>query len=71
MALCSISNSAGLGMGTVVNIAGIGMGLERQHDWMGRAWELDVRGWGGDGSKCSGSGWVWDCNSNPVQNSSD
>jgi len=31
----SISNSAGLGMGTVVNIAGIGTGLERQHEGMG------------------------------------
>jgi len=32
-------------MGTIVNIAGMGMGLERQHEGMGRAWELDVRGW--------------------------
>jgi len=32
-------------MGAVVNIAGIGTGLERQHEGMGRAWELDVRGW--------------------------
>jgi len=32
-------------MGTVVNIAGMGTGLERQHEGMGRAWELDVRGW--------------------------
>jgi len=46
------------------------MGLERQHEGMGRAWELDVRGWGGDGNKCSGSRWVRGCNSNPVQNSS-
>ena len=52
----NISNSAGLWMGTVVNIAGMGTGLERQHEGMGRAWELDVRGWGGDGNECSGSG---------------
>jgi len=54
-------------MGTVVNIAGMGMGLARQHEGMRRAWELDVRWWGGDGNKCSG--WVRGCNSNPVQNS--
>jgi len=56
-------------MGTVVNIAGMGTGLKRQHEGMGQAWELDLRGWGGDGNKCSGSGWMRGCNSNPVQNS--
>jgi len=25
--------------------AGMETGLERQHEGMGRAWELDVRGW--------------------------
>jgi len=32
-------------MGTAVNIVGMGTGLERQHEGMGRAWKLDVREW--------------------------
>jgi len=39
-------------MGTVVNIVGMGMGLVRQHEGMGRAWELD----GQDGTNVRGAG---------------